>query len=200
MKKAALLLITIIIIPNLTKAQTDIADARTFSLGATVTVSGIVTSGSELGVIRYIEDGSAGIACYPGSGSVTFTPNRGDSITVTGTLKDYNGLLEIDPITAFTTNSTGNTLPTPLVVTPNQIGESTEGELIQVNSAVFNEGCGNFAGNAKYSFSSNGEWGDIYVRTGSDIVGALIPVGQVTLIGNVSLGLCQVWYYDNCDQ
>jgi len=85
-----LLLVTAVLTTaTLSNAQTDIADARTFALGSTVTVTGIVTSGSELGVIRYIQDGSAGIACYPGTGSITFTPDRGDSITVTGTLKDF---------------------------------------------------------------------------------------------------------------
>ncbi|MBW8049972.1 MAG: T9SS type A sorting domain-containing protein [Cytophagales bacterium] len=175
--------LTLLLTVNLCAGQTDIADARTFGLGSTVTVTGIVTNGTELGIIRYLEDATAGVACYPGAGSVPFTPNRGDSITVTGTLKDYNGLLEIDPITALTTISTGNTLPTPQLVTPIQVGEATESELIQINNVVFSAGCTNFAGNNQYSFVSNGEQGDIYVRTGSPFVGALIPVGAITMVG-----------------
>ncbi|MBN4051206.1 hypothetical protein JYU16_00165 [bacterium AH-315-M05] len=183
MKKITTVLLGLICSITATNAQTNIADARTFALNSTVTVTGIVTNGTELGIIRYMEDGTAGIACYPGSGSVPFTPNRGDSITVTGTLKDYNGLLEIDPITAFTINSSGNPLPTPQLVTPIQLGEATESELIQINNVVFSAGCTNFAGNNNYSFVSNGEQGDIYVRNGSALVGTLIPVGAITMVG-----------------
>ena len=84
-------------------AQLDIADARDASLGSTVTVKGIVTNGSELGDIRYLQDETAGIAAYPGSGSVGgFDEVQvGDEIEVTGVLKDFNGLLEISPITSF---------------------------------------------------------------------------------------------------
>ena len=45
-------------------SQTDIATARTQGVGATVTITGIVTNGDELGPIRYIEDATAGIALY----------------------------------------------------------------------------------------------------------------------------------------
>ena len=33
-------------------------------LGSTVTITGIVTNGDEMGIIEYIEDGTAGIALY----------------------------------------------------------------------------------------------------------------------------------------
>lgn len=39
--------------------QTDIADARTYSIGQTVSVSGVATNGSELGSIRYMQDNTA---------------------------------------------------------------------------------------------------------------------------------------------
>lgn len=164
-------------------AQTDINNARTYSLGSTITVTGVVTNGSELGTIRYMEDGTAGIAAYSTSLSSIV---RGDNITVTGTLKDYNGLLEIDPITSFTKNSSGNTLPTPQVVTPNQLGETTESELIQVNGVVFAAGGSSFAGNTSYNFTAGGQSGVVYVRSGSPLVGQVVPTSTVTLIGVAS--------------
>ena len=42
----------------------DIANARTQSIGDTVTISGIVTNGDELGPVRHFEDATAGIAVY----------------------------------------------------------------------------------------------------------------------------------------
>ena len=49
----------------------DIATARLQGIGASVTVTGIVTNGSELGDpnLRYIEDNTGGMALYSGSAS-----------------------------------------------------------------------------------------------------------------------------------
>jgi len=185
MKKIATLLISIVL-PLISIAQTDIADARTFTIGATITVTGIVTNGSELGIIRYIQDGSAGIACYPGTGSVAFNPNRGDSITVTGTLKEYNNLLEIDPITSVTINSTGNASPTPLVITPNGQDETTESELVQIDNAVFANGGSTFSGSTNYVFTASSESGEVRINSSSNLVGTLIPVAPVTIVALAS--------------
>ena len=70
-------------------AQVDIATARNQGIGANVTITGIVTNGDELGVIRYIQDNTAGMALYDASLS---SFQRGDEVTVSGTLVDYNGL------------------------------------------------------------------------------------------------------------
>lgn len=73
----------------------SIADARNAALGSQVTVSGIVTSGPSLGGIRYVQDATAGIAAFPGSGSAPgFNPQPGDAITLSGTLVEYSGPLE----------------------------------------------------------------------------------------------------------
>ncbi|MFH1320030.1 MAG: phospholipase D-like domain-containing protein [Bacteroidota bacterium] len=201
MKKSVTILVISSCWAIVTNAQTDIADARTFSLGSPVTVTGIVTNGSELGVIRYMEDGTAGIACYPGTGSVSFNPSRGDSITVTGTLVDYNNLLEMNPITAVTVLSSGNTLPTPQLVTPNQIGEPDEAELVQVNSAVFDNGGSYFVGNTNYSFTSNSQSGEVRISSSSNLVGELIPVSTVNIIAITSqyLSTYQLLLRDNND-
>ena len=83
----------------------NIATARTQTIGSTVTISGIITNGDELGPIRYIEDATAAIAAYDPTNLVGTL--RGDSITVTGELIDYNGLLEIQPVNNFSNHGTG---------------------------------------------------------------------------------------------
>ena len=112
----------------------DIATARSQGVGATVTITGIVTNGDELGPIRYIEDATAGLALYDPTPLIGVV--RGDEVTVTGVLVDYNGLLEMTPVTINATNSAGNSV-TPQVITPLQIGESTESELIQINNSIY---------------------------------------------------------------
>ena len=160
-------------------AQVDIATARNQGIGANVTITGIVTNGDELGVIRYIQDNTAGMALYDASLS---SFQRGDEVTVSGTLVDYNGLLEMNPVNSNSINSSGNTV-SPQIVTPNQIGESTESELVQIDNVIFNNGGAVFTANTTFDFTSNNQTGRIYIKTGHTLVGRLIPMGPVTLIG-----------------
>ena len=75
-----------------TIAQQSIADARRLSVGETATITGIIINGDELGLIRYIQDATAGLAIYDDK---LDNVKRGDSITVTGEIDDYNNLFEI---------------------------------------------------------------------------------------------------------
>jgi predicted extracellular nuclease len=112
-----ILFLAFLIIPGVLSAQTiPILSARAQPLGSSVTVRGIVTNGSELGKIRYLQDGSAGIAAYPGTGSAPgfeAAVSAGDSIEVTGTLVSYFGLLEITPITSYSVIVGNLPLPAP---------------------------------------------------------------------------------------
>ncbi len=57
MKKTITIIITLFI-STVNFAQ-DIATVRSQPLGSIVTVTGIVTNGSELGIIKYLEDATA---------------------------------------------------------------------------------------------------------------------------------------------
>jgi len=164
-----------------TYSQISISTARTLPVGTSVTIAGIVTNGAELGVIRYLQDGTAGIAAYSSSMS---SVKRSDSIVVTGVIKDYNGLLELDPVTSFTVISTGHNMPANQLITPSMMGENYESELVLINNVSFttNPG-GTFSSNQTYSFTSGGENGQIYVRAGHPLIGSIIPSTQVGLVG-----------------
>lgn len=173
-------------------AQTDILDARTnYSVGQSVTVTGIVTSDGNLGIVRYLQDETAGIALYPG-GQWTSNgwpdPQPGDELTMTGVLSEYNGLLEVGPdgITNVEVLSSGNALPEFQDITPAQMDESLEGELVAIQGAVFTNGGTPISGNSTYSFTANGEDGIIYVRNDNELVGQILPAGEVNLFGVVS--------------
>ena len=165
--------------------QTPIAEVRDLPIGTSVTVQGIVLNGSEFGGVRYVQDATAGIALFPGTGSVSgFSPARGSFVTVTGVLKNYFGLLEMDPITAYTLNSVGNALPTPQIITPVLLDESREGELVRLNGCQF-VNSGTFS-SGTHGFTSNGQSSVIYLRSGHPLVGSTIPSGPVNLTGVVS--------------
>ncbi|MCF8347537.1 MAG: T9SS type A sorting domain-containing protein [Bacteroidales bacterium] len=189
MKKITFTSLILLTFFYMSHGQNTILEARQMGEGAVVTVKGIATNGAELGIIRYLQDETAGIAAY---GSAVSVSNRGDSISVTGTLKIYNQLLEIDPITNVTVLSTGNPVPNPVVLTPDQINENYEGQLVQVQNVMFNDAGQNFTGNKKYTFTADGEIGYIYIKNGQDFVGTIIPSAPVTLTA-----ICSQFDYSN---
>ena len=168
-------------------AQLDIIDAREASLGSTVTVKGIVTNGDELGDIRYLQDATAGIAAYPGSGSVSGfdVVALGDEIEVTGVLKDFNGLLEISPVTAFNVLSSSNTIPVPKVISAAQLGDDVESQLVQISCVDFNTS-GAFTVGGIGGLDPEGEGFNIYINSGNSIIGSTIPEDVAHVIGIVT--------------
>ncbi len=167
-------------------AQTPLGEARQLPLGSPVTVRGIVTNGNELGGIRYVQDATGGIALFPGTGSQGgFSPQRGADVTATGVLKLFNGLLELDPIISYTVHSNNNPLPMTQPLTPAQVGEAYESELVRVNGCLFANGGSAFASGTT-AFSSSGQNGVVYLRSGHPLVGTTIPSTPADLVAIVS--------------
>ena len=181
MKKNIYLLILFVFVSQFhLYAQANIAAARLLGAGATVTVSGIVTNGPELGVIRYFQDNTAGLAAYDAQLAAL---DRGDSVTITGVLFDYNGLLEIQPVSAFVVHSSGNSMPQPQLIVPGQMGEVNEGELVRINNVTFQNAGQAFTGNTSYTLTSGVASFILYIRSGSPMIGQVIPIGTIDLLG-----------------
>jgi phosphatidylserine/phosphatidylglycerophosphate/cardiolipin synthase-like enzyme len=161
----------------------DIDVARGLPLETEVTVTGVVTNGSELGIIRYFQDGTGALSAYgPEVNGVAL----GDSITVSGVLKDYNGLLELDPILQLENHGQAVVPVDPITILPNQINETNEAVLVRVEGCIFVDGGNTFSGNTTYNFTNNGITNTMYVRTNHPLVGELIPVGVVDITAIVS--------------
>ena len=95
--------------------------------GDTFAVSGVVTYKS--GSNYYIQDDTAGIVLYDNSLNL----NRGQKVTVSGGLADYNGLLELVKVTVFGTEP--GTLPEPKDVDIAGINDDVQAQLIKVTGA-----------------------------------------------------------------
>ncbi|WP_460582075.1 hypothetical protein [Hymenobacter arcticus] len=122
--------------PPVTGVQ-SIKAARALGAGATVTIRAVVLNGPELGGLRYVQDGEAGLALYalptrvPGFDEL----RAGDSLQVTGQLKSYNNLLEMDPIMAVRKISGGHalrSLKVPMADVGSAFVEANEGRLLEI--------------------------------------------------------------------
>ncbi|MBH8557939.1 phospholipase D-like domain-containing protein [Hymenobacter negativus] len=173
--------------------------------GATVTVRGIATNGNELGAIRYFQDGTAGIAAYGGSAGTTpavaavlNSVQPGDSILVTGQLKQFYGFLEIDPLTSVTILA-GNRPVVPVSfpagsITP-AFAEQYEGQLVRINGiSSINTSTGApvtaFASvSAGYRINNNAAT-PLYINAASTgpygLIGKPAPTGLYDAIGLIS--------------
>ena len=119
---------------------TPIATARAAGANWTGTLEGNLTLAP--GSIRpdtfAFQDATGGMYVFVASSSGVSLPplELGDVVQVEGTLKDFSGLLEIDPITSFTRISTG-TVPAPQVISTSvAIVGPTQGWLVQVSGTA----------------------------------------------------------------
>ncbi len=114
---------------------TPIADARAAGVGWTGTIQGNVTvpPGIYRGNAFVIQDATGGLYIY--TGAKPLPPMAlGDVVRVNGTIKDYNGLLEIDPLNSVNWIESG-TPPAPLPTATNSVGP-TQGMLIVVEGTA----------------------------------------------------------------
>lgn len=108
-------------------------------VGNVVTTKGVITGIIKNGPDRhafFIQDSALawnGLYVYERNDSTLVI---GDSVEVTGTVAEYNGLTELSFVSNITVLNSGNTLPTPVVTTTaNANMEQWEGVLIQTLSA-----------------------------------------------------------------
>ncbi|MDB5233054.1 MAG: hypothetical protein JWR44_47 [Hymenobacter sp.] len=186
-------------------AARAMAPATNTTQGPTVTVTGTVTNGNELGssvsIIRYIQDRTAGIGVYTtggATGPLVSALVPGDSIIVTGGLKSFRGLLEIDPITSITVVAGNRPLPAPVVFTAanatSAFAEQYEGQLVRLNgltsvNTLAGASVSAFSANTVYKLNNNATLAT-YVPTNSNgpdgLIGKPSPTGTFDAVGIMS--------------
>lgn len=159
----------------------SILQARQAGSGQVVTVTGVVTSGPELGTIRYIQDSTAGIAVYS-----TLVSNwvQGDSVMITGKLTEYFGLLEIAaPITLDTVLKQNTIPPSSKRIHIADMGEALEGQLVTLKKVFFRSGGSQIAAGSSYVISNGTDSTSAYFRNGSPLAGVTLPSDTVDITG-----------------
>ncbi|WP_231745121.1 chitobiase/beta-hexosaminidase C-terminal domain-containing protein [Lysinibacillus sp. F5] len=128
----------------------SIGEARSIGTGGTVTIKGKVAAG--LKNTYSVQDETGGIAVRPTSLSMAI----GDEVTLTGTLSEYRGLLQLDKVTII--NKVENVgVPLPKVVTGIEVSENIESQLVTVKDVTLTDvnqqpGYANFTANDGTNF------------------------------------------------
>lgn len=173
-----------------THAQENILDVRqNYGVGDVVTIAGVVTSGANLGSVRYVQDATAGVAVYPGNdwSALGITPEIGDSVVITGEISEFNGLLEVGPDQlSMEWVGAGYPLPEPQIIAPGQLGEDLEGSLVTIEAVQFEAGGQTIEGNSTYAFTGDLGSGVVYFRNGHEMIGSVMTGCPVNLTGVVS--------------
>jgi hypothetical protein len=163
---------------------------RIYQVTGEVVVSGINDSQRHQ---KYIQDASAGILIDDADAKITTTFSVGDGIKgLTGTLTEYNKLLEFIPYRdPGAASSTGNTL-TPQVITVAQFTgsqETYESELVKIVGVKFTDANGTAVFQEKKNYSISVGSDVTILRTiflGTDLNGKVIPyMADVTGIATV---------------
>ncbi|MBM4116659.1 hypothetical protein FJ251_02810 [bacterium] len=115
-------------------------------LGQVVTVSGVITSPDSIystyNYEVYVQDPTGGVNLWVSAGAATYEAELGDSITVTATVANYNGLVELStPSFVQVFHGAGYAVPAPLTITCAQLNstfqvdhsEPNEGRLIRMD-------------------------------------------------------------------
>ncbi|RPI18233.1 MAG: T9SS C-terminal target domain-containing protein [Ignavibacteriae bacterium] len=189
------LLILFILASQLQAQVITIDSARKVPLNTIVTVRGVISTSSELGIPTvYFQDPTAGLVGY--DAAFFNGTDYGDSVQVTGTMTEYNGLRELQPVSSFTVLDSGLTV-VPKVVTTTQIrvtGENYEAQLIKINNvtAVHNLQGANVttwtvtSSGTNYRIISGGDSCEIRIYGSTNIANTAIPPFPFSVIALAS--------------
>lgn len=164
-----------------------IAQARAQGVGATVTVSGTITTppgafeSSFFDVGFAVEDRTAGIYI---SAAERSTLGIGTAVTVTGTLADQSGLLVVKP-TAITAIGPADPVAPRRVVT-RVIGESTESSLVTTAGRVTSPVLDDLPFGRKFTIADQSGETTVYINTQTGIDTSAVQVGSVVQVTGMS--------------
>ncbi|WP_438968559.1 T9SS type A sorting domain-containing protein [Nonlabens sp.] len=174
----------------------DLAELRAINLPSTdvITVAGevFVTHTESFRNQKWVQDASAGILIDDNAGIITTSIVKGDGLTgITGTISEFNGLLQFTPTADTGAPTSTNNMPAPQVVTLamlNTNAEDYESELVQINGLMFDNADGTIA------FSNGSEepisvGADTFVHRSlfnTDYIGLPLPTAATDLVGFIT--------------
>lgn len=172
-----------------------------YTNGTVVTVTGILTVGTGTYDLTYtdlyVQDATGGIEVYRSGIPAAFAP--GDSLTVTGTIGQFNANTEI-VMTSATVHATGLPVPPPLVLTCNQVfntwqtnsgcganpangREANEGRLIRINGVTWSGTWPTPGTNGTVTLTDASGSCTLFIDKDTGVDDMSSPVGTFNLVG-----------------
>lgn len=163
-----------------TQEVISIEDARDVQHGQEVTITGWITVADELGGPSYLQDETGGIAVFPGTSDLAI----GDSVVVTGSRTDFNGLEQISAgEDDFSVYPEGHNIVNPETVTVSEFSsDDYQGELISIQDLSFTDS-GTFSGETNYEIYDQTGSGVLRIDGDSELPGTSIPSEATTITG-----------------
>lgn len=174
----------------------DLAGLRAITLPSTdvITVAGevFVTHTESFRNQKWVQDATAGVLIDDNAGIITTAIVRGDGLTgITGTISEFNGLLQFTPTADTGAPTSTNNMPAPQVVTLamlNTNAEDYESELVQINGVSFDNADGTVA------FSNGSEepislGADVFTHRSLfnvDYIGLPLPTAPSDIVGFIT--------------
>ncbi len=151
--------------------------------GQQVTIAGRITANFDYTFYMQTADSEyGGMNIY----NSLFRGQVGDSIVVTGTVAEYNGLTEITDV-SYNYNYKANTSIDPSSLTTAELAEKYEGMLVTINNVTFADGGSTITDASKsYTISDNAGQSVVYVSSNSRLSGYTIPTSSVNITGVLS--------------
>jgi len=162
-----------------------------------VTVAGVITSPDFAGgssSLHFLQDFTAGMAMYAAGSISPPVLNIGDSVKVTGVIRQYNGLTEIQPQGSGDIQILGTgRVPRPQVIAASvlddTVGETIEGLLAVMENVAIVPGevfpaLGRFG--IVRAIDALGDTARVFIDNDTDIDGTETPGGHLTITGLIS--------------
>ena len=183
---------SIIATPIATVREND-PDGYPVNIDSMFTIEGLITVSQQFSSPTYsgpayMQDATGGIALY--DSPVTMFGEIGDMVRITGWVGFYSGLTQMvdEPGTGTAPTveilSSGNPV-TALVITPTEIGEEAEAELVIIGNCAFID-TGNFSGNTNYDVVCGADTFTVRIDNDTDIPDNPIPIVPVDITGVIS--------------
>ena len=173
------------ITPSLAEPIT-IAEARSLPLGTVVTVAGWVTVADQFRGPVYFQDETAGIGWFNNENmrvEWNIDARIGDSLVVTGSIGQFNNLIQIVDHITYTVFPESNREIDPRHITVTQLSTGDfEGQLVRI-SDVNISGSGTFSGGTNYPITDATGSSEMRVDAFTNIGGSNIPNEPVNLTG-----------------
>ncbi len=169
----------------------NLAALRAANVSGFYKVTGEVyaTFQSVAGKVKYIQDATAGIVVYDGSGIITTAYNFGDGITnILCTLSMYNGTLELIPFAdPGAASSTGNSITPKSISIADLNTGNYQGQLVKISNVTFTPATGAFASRTLYTINDGTTDGNLRTAyTDLDYIGYNVPTAAMDITGVVS--------------